>query len=243
MKKLIPFFAVALLASSCASHLGNISTGTLNGNVVYDDVAMGVAQTGHVLGIGGLSQDALVFEAKRDLMTNKPLTQGEQFTNFTVDFKHTYWLLYAKTKVTLTADVVRVDPSVTGAVYTDNYLKAMAPKGLATDFFVVGDSVILQSGLKAQIVQIEGKERVRISFKLNNGALKTRKMPLKELFAISKERNGLKVGGFYESSDIASRLVTPSERMPDVVRIAGLGVENVLIYNKFNNLEVCKYKK
>jgi hypothetical protein len=225
MKKLIPFFAMAMMASSCASHLGNISTGTLNGNVVYNDVAVGVAQTAHVMGIGGLSQDALVFEAKRDLMTNKPLTQGEQFTNFTVDFKHTYWLLYAKTKVTLTADVVTVDPSVAGAVYTDNYLKAIAPKGLANGFLEVGDSVILKSGRKAQIVQFENEKLARIRYKSESGAFKTRKMPLKELFAISKERNGLKVGGFYESSEIAAKLITPSERMPDVVIIAGLGVK------------------
>lgn len=240
MKKLIPFFAMAMMASSCASHLGNISTGTLNGNVVYNDVAVGVAQTAHVMGIGGLSQDALVFEAKRDLMTNKPLTQGQQFTNFTVDFKHTYWLIYAKTKVTLTADVVTVDPSVAGAVYTDNYLKAMAPKGLATDFFAVGDSVILQSGLKAQIVQIEGKERVRISFKSNNGALKTRKKQVGELYSFTKEQAGFKAGGYFSTSAAVSG---STNKTPDVLKIVGVGIDYVLVYTKDKTLVVYKYKK
>jgi hypothetical protein len=98
----IPFF------SSCAFHSGVFlsSASITNGNFQVVKTVQGTAKTTHVLGIGGLKKDAIVFEAKKDLLRKYPLEKGQVLANVSVDFKRTYVFIVATTRATLTADVV-----------------------------------------------------------------------------------------------------------------------------------------
>lgn len=96
------------LLSSCAFHSGLFSNSTSlsSNNFKIVKLANGVAETTKVFFIGGLNKDALVFEAKKDLLANFPLKENQTLANVTVDFKNTYILFIVKTKVTMTADII-----------------------------------------------------------------------------------------------------------------------------------------
>ena len=116
MKKLIGFISLGLLVSSCAFHSGIM---TSNPNFTSPDYeltsfATGTASTEKFFGIGGLSKDALVFEAKKNLYSNFPLKKGQSYSNLTVDFKNAFYLIYCKTTVTISADIVQPDTEKTG---------------------------------------------------------------------------------------------------------------------------------
>lgn len=103
---------VILLLSSCAVHFGALeSSVALNqANFKIAKTASGSAQTKVVFGIGGLKQEALVSEAKKDLTTKANLTEGQVLANLTMDYKTTFYPPYIPVvmiqKVTITADVV-----------------------------------------------------------------------------------------------------------------------------------------
>ncbi len=111
MKKFFsPIFLFStLLLTSCAVHSGMM---TGNANLGDDDfqvltMGIGTANTTHVLGIGGLDKQALVYEAKKNLYRAYPLAKNQVYANVTVDFKRSYYILIYTTLATVTADVVQ----------------------------------------------------------------------------------------------------------------------------------------
>lgn len=98
----------AIVFSSCAIHVGTItgdaSISTNNFKMVR--MAEGTATTTKIFGLGGLGKDALVNEAKKDLLQNNPLKDGQALANVTLDFKNSYVLFVNKQKVTVSADIV-----------------------------------------------------------------------------------------------------------------------------------------
>lgn len=100
--------SILITLSSCAFHNGimNSSASLSANNFKIVKFATGSSGTTKVLGIGGLSKDALVADAKKDLLQNNPLKDGQALANVTVDFKNTYLLIVITTKVTVTADIV-----------------------------------------------------------------------------------------------------------------------------------------
>lgn len=103
---------VILLLSSCAVHFGAIeSSVSLNqANFKVVQSASGSAQTKVVFGIGGLKQEALVAEAKKELTKKANLTEGQVLANLTMDYKTTFYPPYIPVvmiqKVTITADII-----------------------------------------------------------------------------------------------------------------------------------------
>lgn len=105
------FYLVVLIAfftSSCAFH-----TGSLSG--VYTDLenpykitgkVTGRAHTGYFLGIGGLTHDELVEEAKADLQRRAVLPEGSILANYSISFKNSFYLIYYQTDVYITADII-----------------------------------------------------------------------------------------------------------------------------------------
>jgi hypothetical protein len=67
-------------------------------------VATGSASVTKVFGLG--KNDALMFQAKKDMMQNYPLKEGQSFANITVDTSHSAFLIFNTEKITVTADVV-----------------------------------------------------------------------------------------------------------------------------------------
>lgn len=109
--KLFLFSTMAFFINGCAFHSGivNSSTSLSSNNFTVVKYATGTAQTTHVLGIGGLTKQALVAEAKSVLLANNPLKKGQALANLSVDFKTTFLLLVVVTKVTVTADIVQFE--------------------------------------------------------------------------------------------------------------------------------------
>ncbi|MCR5887180.1 hypothetical protein LRS06_05180 [Hymenobacter sp. J193] len=111
MKKalLTSLAASLLLTQSCAVHSGLITSGaTIQANnfTIVESNVQGMAKARYIFGIGGLSKNALVAEAKKDLTQKHPLKAGQAYTNFIVDFKASYLPIVTGSKCTVTADIV-----------------------------------------------------------------------------------------------------------------------------------------
>ena len=108
-KNLLLIAALSIfLLSSCAFHTGLFtnSTSLSSNNFKVVKLAKGSAKTTKYFGIGGLAKDALVFEAKKDLLANYPLKENQALANVTVDFKNSIMFFVMETKVTMTADII-----------------------------------------------------------------------------------------------------------------------------------------
>lgn len=103
--------AISLLSSGCATHagIGMSSASISENNFKMVGHATGQAKATKVFGIGGLFRDALVAEAKQDMLDNYPLYDGQALANMTVDFKNSTILFVRTTKVTVTADIIQFE--------------------------------------------------------------------------------------------------------------------------------------
>ncbi len=212
-KLLIPLVFVTLL-TSCATHNGMISSSSLNKPVVYEDIAYGVSQTNMILGFGGLSKDALILEAKKELINNRPLKENETYANFTVDFKRSFFPFYNSTKATMSADVVRFSADSQTAIYSDLYKHKLTSKSLANTLFAIGDSVYVDGKKKVVIISIEGIDRVRVLFKTDGGNSKTKIIKTHKIYTKNKAYKGYKVGEMYiYSRELKGREVKTSARI------------------------------
>lgn len=102
-KSLISIICLFFLMG-CAYHTGNISTGS------YIDCPLlrletGTAKATIFFGIGGLSKDALILEAKKNLISKINFKNNLKITNYTVDYKNTYFLFYHSNTVTVSAEI------------------------------------------------------------------------------------------------------------------------------------------
>jgi hypothetical protein len=239
MKNSAIILNLCLLLSSCASHFGMISSSPLNRNVVYEDIAYGVAQSGRCLGMGGLSQDALVLEAKRELMKNRPLKQDEQYQNFTVDFKRSFWPFFAQTKVTVSADVIKFTEDKNSEPYSENYKAKLSRINISNDLFSVGDSIIYDRTSKAILISFLDEKTVRIEYKTDNDKVRTKKISIDEIFTNCKPYKEYMIGGRFvftvEKSGYATKETSG--------RIMALGLKSLIVKDNQYNLHVINYKK
>lgn len=113
MKTKIFIFSTLVLVlvafSNCAMHTGYMqSSAVLNSNnfsYLKRDV-QGTASCTYVLGIGGLNKNALVNEAKQNLLKNFDLQANQALVDITVNWKKTYYLFVTKNECTISASVV-----------------------------------------------------------------------------------------------------------------------------------------
>ncbi len=106
--KLAVLFSFTIFFSSCATHYGLMSSSSSlsSNNFKVIKLAKGESSTTKIFGIGGLDKDALVADAKKNLLENNPLKDGQVLANITVDFKNSFMLIIMETKVTITADII-----------------------------------------------------------------------------------------------------------------------------------------
>lgn len=228
MKNLIilSLLATAALSSCIATHNGVVSSSSVGKPVKYVDIAYGVAQTNTFLGLGGTSVDALTYEAKRNLIKSRPLNPGEQYVNFTTDFKRTYILFYFQTKVTLTAEVISLQKDKTGKMYSDTYLKKLEGKKPDIELFEVGDTVMNKKEEVGVIISFKNDRKARILYISGRDKLKSKTVFLDEIFVRNKEYNGYRVGDKY----IYKNWNTSSEKpLRESGTIIALGLKKLLI--------------
>ncbi|MBC8111010.1 MAG: hypothetical protein H7Y04_08125, partial [Verrucomicrobia bacterium] len=99
---LIP--AIILLMSSCAFYSGNISSGG-NPDCPVMEIATAQAEAIYIIGIGGNDRKSLIAEAKNKLYSKYANRKDIKITNFSADFRTNFFIIYAKTRVTVSADV------------------------------------------------------------------------------------------------------------------------------------------
>jgi hypothetical protein len=115
MKKNYFYLAtLVILMSSCiVFNSGNVSSGPLlSVNDKYVDIAIGESESITVIGMAWEYSNKMVLEAKAEMFKNRPLRNGEYYSNFTCDFskKIILGIIYT-TRVTVSAEVLRIKDS------------------------------------------------------------------------------------------------------------------------------------
>jgi hypothetical protein len=114
MKKIILknllFASIIMSFGSCAFHTGMIENSAVihsnNFNYVHRNVK-GTSVAHYVLGLGGLSKDELVAEAKQDLMLQNKIKDNQTLVNITVGWKRTIiYPFLISNRCTMTADII-----------------------------------------------------------------------------------------------------------------------------------------
>ena len=165
-----------VMLSSCAFHSGQFVTDLPNEPVEHIDIATGVSSTVRVFGLGGLGKDALLREARRELIANRPLFDDEAYNNYTIDYKRTYFFFGSKTKVTISADVIAPKDTLYNPTFTGEYLAEIGSHNSYYDsLFWIGDSVIYDRDQYGEIVGFDGRDNkdVRIQYREKDGDVRT----------------------------------------------------------------------
>lgn len=108
--KISVLITIAIFFSSCAFHTGFManSASLSSSNFSYTKMnATGTSTTTYILGFGGMKREAMVNDAKQNLLSTNPLQNNQALSNITVNFKMvTYAGVYGKSTCTVTADIV-----------------------------------------------------------------------------------------------------------------------------------------
>ncbi len=140
--KFILFLTLVFLFSSCMSTFNGVLNPTSElKNVKYINTAFGFSKATYVFGFGGNKHDALVLEAKLNMMKNFPLLNNQYYANYAVDFKKKNVLIVQSSLVTVSADIVQEKDNIN----EDNYSSALKSKFGIVDnnpYFSIGDTVV-----------------------------------------------------------------------------------------------------
>ena len=103
-------FVIGVFAfSSCATHNGymNGSASLSEANFSYAQTSIsGEATSLKIFGIGGLGKNAIVEEAKKDMLKKNPLKANQALANVTVNWKNGFYFMVQTNTCTVTADIV-----------------------------------------------------------------------------------------------------------------------------------------
>jgi hypothetical protein len=205
MKRYIFLFPLSLLAVSCAFHSGNVSTGA-DIDCPRKYIVYGSASTFKFLGLGGLDSDGLIKDAKVNLYQSIPQTRGLKLTNFAVDFKTTFLILFITTKATVSADLYDCNGS-----FEEQSIHSQKSKSDTIDIskngFKIGDTVIYVSDNDLFDIQKPAKilfflKNNKVVIQLNDLSLnpKTKKVFFDQIFKTTQALNN-KVNFGYEIGD------------------------------------------
>lgn len=212
LKTIIQFFCVGLVSVSCAFHSGNISSAPQGADFQYVSIAVGEAKSHKIFAIGGINRDALVQEAKSEMMRNRPLKAGEAYANVSVDTKRSYYLIYWQTKVSVSADIIKIGK--TNERYSSTYpLLPSNPENYQNQFFAIADTVFSQSGEAYILSGFLGDEVLLRQF--NQSALKKMKFSELRLNPSIWLKNNAKTAPF-KNATFTSDLFQPLDTVLDV---------------------------
>ena len=101
---------IGFLFSGCALHNGYIlnSSALSSNNFTYVERGLtATSQAAYIFGIGGLSRQTIVEEAKSKILQQHPLKDNQALANITVNWKYIYVVPFAIVhRCTVTADIV-----------------------------------------------------------------------------------------------------------------------------------------
>jgi hypothetical protein len=112
--KVIITLSICLLLSGCSVWHGGTMTSSASlstNNFAYVKWNVeGAATATYVFGIGGFNHQALVSEAKYELMQAYPLQSNQAYVNLTVNWRRKYLVFVIKEKCTVSASIVQFNP-------------------------------------------------------------------------------------------------------------------------------------
>lgn len=261
MKKNILWISIVAFLCSCTSfHSGTLSSSISDRNVCYVDVASGISKTKKILWFGGIRKDALVLEAKKQMILNRPLKAGEQYQNITVDFKQTWYGIWVQnTRATVHADVVRFCSEDSNPM-DSSYLKMLTPKKSnppkaklasdseintqvinAPDYLNIGDTVCYYNGFVAIepcIVVSMDANTATIRYYNSKNIVENKVVKYPALYRLSGALNGVRIGDNYEYSRIESGEVKKKKGI-----VKGLGLKQFYIFDETGSRQLFFYKK
>lgn len=129
MKKpfIILSIASGLFLTSCfAVHSPSISATQPIRNTEIIGVAQGQASSVYVLGFGGHNHSQIGFEAKKDLILKNKLAKNESFANYNLDVKTSHFIVFSKSTVTLTADIIRFTDTIPSSPISKTYINQIS---------------------------------------------------------------------------------------------------------------------
>lgn len=143
MKNLALFSIAALLFNSCMTTFNGVLTPTDDlKNVKYINTAFGSAQANYFMGVVGNKHDALVLEAKINMMKNFPLDSNQYYANYTVDFRKKNLLVVQSALVTVSADIVQEKSSPSEDNYTEALKSKLGISNASNSSLKIGDTVV-----------------------------------------------------------------------------------------------------
>jgi hypothetical protein len=228
---------ISLLSSCIVTHQGSISSASVGKSVKYVDLAVGVSQVNKFLGFGGVSKDALILESRRQMITSRPLQANEEYVNFTVDFKRTFFLFWSETKVTVCADVINFSNVDSGNVYTDSYKKKILSQLTSNKLFEPGDSIIYRGKLYGTILSFVSAGKVRILYKTKKNIIRTKILSVDAIFTTKKGFKGYVIGGRY-TYDIP---VSIGSKIQISGKIIALGLHSLIIKEDDGRITTLEY--
>ncbi len=240
MTKLFFYSLIFSALTSCiAVHHGSVSTTSMGKNVVFEDLAIGVSQSKKLFGLGGMKKDAMILKAKTNLYLSRPLKNDEEYVNFVLDFKKSYFFIFSKLKITMSADVIRHVDTHPEKMFSEIYLSKIATseKPEKVRLHQIGDSIITKNLEVGHIISFEKKDKYRISYLNENKEIKTKLVTSEKIYNKKNNYNGYKI------NDTISLI-----HFIDNIEIKSLGIikamkENKLIIeNQARKLEIIKYK-
>lgn len=96
--------------AALSGYMNNSAALSANNYTYVQQDLQGTAQATYVLGIGGMNREGIVAEAKKNMLENATLQDGQALTNTTVNFKYSSFLgIVSTTKCIVTADLVQFD--------------------------------------------------------------------------------------------------------------------------------------
>ncbi|WKN43488.1 DUF6567 family protein [Tunicatimonas pelagia] len=175
--------SVFLLLNACtAYHHGLLTEGTKmdsDSNIV--DIVHGYAKVSRFWFLGGNSTDALVADARRNLLAKYPLEEGQYFTNYTLDMKDAFYFpgIYTTTAI-ITAEVV-------GAGDSDFLAELKKEANSEYIGFVLGQDIEFFDDTESRVVKAEiivlKKGKAIVGYIDLRGKFRTKSIPLKKLRA------------------------------------------------------------
>ncbi len=171
------YFFVLIFLSGCAFHSGMMTANPeyTQNNLELKELATAEANSVRFLGIGGLSKQALVLEAKKNLYQNYPLNQGQAYANISVDIRDLYLFIYHKTTITLSADIIG-DVNEQSESDLQQLFEQMKVYSNPTRIFEVGDQVFKMRNnvpYKYNILKLDGRNDIVLGVPSNSVKIKT----------------------------------------------------------------------
>lgn len=182
LNNMIRSILLVMILSSCTAYHHGTLTESEQGNETTSitDLAHGYARVSRFWIFGGNGTDALIADAKRNMILNHPLKSGEHFANFILDFKEAYYFPgFHTTTVIITAEVITQGNS--------DYLSQIREQS-QTEYqgYHLGQSVLLKVAaygevyIEAEILAFR-KNKIVIGFIDHQGRYKTKSVTVNEL--------------------------------------------------------------